>query len=246
MNFLADFYFREGPGISKDVPKPTGLRLLAQVLRREWFELVKLNLLCIVFCLPLVTLPAAWFATTSICVSMIEDRNVYLLRDFWTAFRSRFWAATALGAALCAVVAAAIVALCTYFGLAVASPLFVVPFAIATTVAVLAPLLGAHLFVALARNQGRPFRQIAWAAALGMLSRPLPGLGALAFVALLWLVHVAFYPASVLLPVLVNFSFGALLSSFAVMGGVEFGLSHAGSRPRGERPQDRTTQSAQN
>ena len=90
MNWLANFYFREGPGIPKDAPKPEGLRLLASVLGREWWAFLKLNLLFVAFSLPIVTLPAACFATVSICVAMIEDRNVYLWRDFWSAFRSRF------------------------------------------------------------------------------------------------------------------------------------------------------------
>ena len=60
MNWLANFYFGEGPGIPKDAPKPEGLRLLASVLGREWWALVKLNLLFIAFSLPIVTLPAAY------------------------------------------------------------------------------------------------------------------------------------------------------------------------------------------
>ena len=41
MNWLYNLYFREGPGIPKDAPKAEGLRLLAAVLRREWWELTK-------------------------------------------------------------------------------------------------------------------------------------------------------------------------------------------------------------
>ncbi len=244
MNWLANLYFREGPGIPKNAPKPEGLRLLAHVLAREWWTLLKLNLLFLVFALPLVTLPAAWFAATSVSVAMIEDRNVYLWRDFLSAFRSRFWPATVLGAFFCTAAALTILALRTYGAATTDTLLAAVPLAIALTVAVLLPLYAAHVFVALAQRGDRPLGAIAKASAIGMLARPLPGLAALLFVALLWLAHILFYPASVLLPVLVNFSFGALVTSFAVFKGVRIGLSHiAAGAPQGAtgRP---TTQSA--
>jgi uncharacterized membrane protein YesL len=232
MNWAYNLYFAEGPGIPKDAPKPEGLRLLAHVIGREWWELLKLNVLFIGFSLPLVTLPAAYFATVSICVMMIEDRNVYLLRDFWSAFRSQFLAITLLGLSFCSAGALGILAVRTYAEAAKSDLLFVAPLTIAVVVAVLLPLWAAHFFVALARGKNRPLRDKAKAAAFGMLTRPLPGLAALLFVALLWLAHILFYPASVLLPVLVNFSLGALVTSFAVLKGVEFGFSHIGGVPR--------------
>jgi len=244
MSWVHNFYFGEGPGIPKDVPRPEGLRLLAHVLVREWWELLKLNLLFLAVSLPLVTLPAAYFATVSICVTMIEDRNVYLWRDFWGAFRSRFRPATLLGFAFCAAGALTVLAMETYAVAAKSSLLSVAPLTIAIAVAALLPLFAAHLFVALATGAGRPLRDCAKASAVGLLARPLPGLAALLFVAMLWLAHILFYPASVFLPVLVNFSLGALVTSFAVLNGVRLGFSHiAAAPPQGEigRP---TTQSA--
>jgi uncharacterized membrane protein YesL len=232
MNWMYNFYFAEGPGIPKDAPKPEGLRLLAHVLGREWWELLKLNLLFIAFSLPLVTLPAAYLATVRICVAMIEDRNVYLFRDFWSAFRSRFLLATLLGLSFCCAGALAVLAVRTYAEAAKDDLLFVAPLTIAVAVSVLLALWTTHLFVALARGEHRPLSDMAKAAVIGVLARPLPGLAALLFVALLWLAHVLFYPASVLLPVLVNFSLGALVTSFAVLKGVEFGFSHIGFVPR--------------
>ncbi len=58
MNWLTRWMMREGPGIPKGLPKPTGLRLFGHILLREAWELFKLNLLIVVFSLPLVTAPA--------------------------------------------------------------------------------------------------------------------------------------------------------------------------------------------
>ncbi|MGH6924630.1 MAG: DUF624 domain-containing protein [Propylenella sp.] len=244
MNWFHNLYFGEGPGIPKDAPAPEGLRLLAHVLGREWWELLKLNLLFVAVSLPVFTLPAAHFATVSICVAMIEDRNVYLWRDFWSAFGSRFRLTTLIGLLFCGVAALAVLAIQTYAAAARSNLLLVAPLTVAATVSVLLPLFGAHLFVAMAQDPRRAVRDLLKASTIGLLARPLPGLAALLFAALLWLAHILLYPASVLLPVLINFSLGALVTSLAVLQGVQLGFSQvAAASPQGatERP---TAQSA--
>lgn len=241
MNWFLNHYLAEGPGIPKDVPKPEGLRLLAATFGREWWELLKLNLLFLAFSLPLVTLPAAYYATTRIALTMIEDRNVYLGRDFREAFRARFREMTLLGALLLSGEALAVLAVRTYAEASQGQILFAAPLAISLTVTVLLPLYAVHLLVARACAQDAPFATVARAAAIGLLARPLPGLAALLFVALLWLAHVLFYPASVLLPVLVNFSLGALVTGFAVLQGVRYGLSQTRTGLHSQRQEDRNT-----
>jgi uncharacterized membrane protein YesL len=192
----------------------------------------------------LITLPAAYFATVSICVAMIEDRNVYLWHDFWRAFRSRFLLATLLGLAFCSAGALTALAVETYAETAKGNLLFVAPLTVALAVSVLLPLFGASLFVAVAKAPGRPLPDIFRAAAIALLARPLPGLAALSFVALLWLAHILFYPASVLLPVLINFSLGALVTSFAVLKGVQLGFSQVAAVPPQGATERPTAQSA--
>jgi len=241
MNWFLNHYFAEGPGIPKDAPKPEGLRLLAATFGREWWELMKLNLLFLAVSLPLVTLPAAWYAMTRIGLTMVEDRNVYLVRDFWAAFRARFREMTLLGAVFFSGEALTVLAVRTYAQASQDQILFAAPLAVSLTVAVLLPLYAAHLLVARACAQDAPLATIAKAAAIGVLARPLPGLAALLFVALLWLAHVLFYPASLLLPVLVNFSLGALVTGFAVREGVRYGLSRSRTGPHSQRQEDRNT-----
>jgi hypothetical protein len=62
-------------------------------------------------------------------------------------------------------------------------------------------------------------------ALIGLIVRPLPPLIASGFIAALWLIHVAYYPVSILMPVLVNFSFGALVATFCAHKGAVLGLS---------------------
>jgi uncharacterized membrane protein YesL len=244
MNWFANFYFREGPGIDKNAPKPEGLRLLASVFAREWWDLLKLNLLFVLFALPLITVPAAVFAMISISMAMIADRNIYLLRDFWQAFRARFFMATLAGLVLCGIEALSLLALFTYIEAAGTNLMFALPLTVAIAVSILIPLWFGHFFVALAVGGGQPLGALLKASTIGMLAHPLPGIGALAFIAMLWLIHIAFYPVSVFLPVLVNFSLGTLVFCFAVTKGVQFGFSHLATDSQNDTSRSPETQSA--
>jgi len=73
----------------------------------------------------------------------------------------------------------------------------------------------AYAFVFLAMRD-QPLGLLLKRALLGALARPLPALAALAFIALLWVLHVLFYPVSIFMPVLINFSFGMLAVVFGV------------------------------
>ena len=182
---------------------------------REWWTLIELNLLYALCCLPVVTIPAAQVAMTRICVTMIEDRNVYLLRDFRETFVQRFWRATAFGAlALLAVLAAGYSSI-FFAQAATVQILFVLPMSASAAVAVFAMLAAAHGFTLLAMGE-QPLGATLRLALLGALARPLPALAGLAVVAGLWLLHVAFYPASILMPAIFNFSYGTLAVTFGV------------------------------
>jgi uncharacterized membrane protein YesL len=215
MNWLTAHFTREGPGVPRDAAPRHGLALLLDVVRREWWMLVQLNLLYILFALPLVTLPAAQVAASRVTALMLEDRPVYLLRDFWEAFRSRFFRATALGLGAAAAVALSGYAAFVFLQAARSNLLFAVPLAVAVSTALFATLVSAHALTLLGLRD-RKLLPLIRLALLGALVRPLPVLGALAFVGLLWLAHVVFYPASVFMPAVANFSFGTLAVTFGV------------------------------
>lgn len=215
MSWLTPHWIKDGPGIARDAPPKRGFALLADVIARNWWELIQLNLLAILFSLPLITLPAALVATTRICVLMLEDRPVYLGRDFLEAFRGRFVKSTLLSAITIATVGLSGFAAVTFFVAAKSSLLFVLPFSISASSALFASIASAYAVTLLAMRE-QPFMLLLRRALLGALLRPLPALAALAVVAALWLLHILFYPASILMPAIINFSFGMLAVSFGV------------------------------
>ena len=88
-NLFPDFA-RSGPGISKDAPPKTGLALLLDIYRREWWCIIKLNLVFLLFCLPVFTIGPAFAAMAKISLTMVQDKNVDLWYDFKNAFRENF------------------------------------------------------------------------------------------------------------------------------------------------------------
>ena len=115
--------------------------------------------------------------------------------------------------------------------------------------AIFAALAASYAFVLLAMRD-QPIAVLLRRALLGALLRPLPTLAALAVVALLWLLHILFYPASIFMPAVLNFSFGMLAVSFGVhqatvrllaLQGAEEGPTYAGgsaqsARNKGKEP----------
>lgn len=89
MSFLGfgSNFNRPGPGIPKDAPKKKGSALFFEILGREFWSLLTLNLIYLLACLPIVTIGPATVALSRVTATMVRDKNVYPWRDFWDAFR---------------------------------------------------------------------------------------------------------------------------------------------------------------
>jgi hypothetical protein len=89
------------------------------------------------------------------------------------------------------------------------------PLTIGAATAIFALIASAYA-IALLALRDQPLAPLLRRALVGALARPLPALAALAFVAMLWLLHVLFYPVSIFMPAIINFSFGMLAVIFGV------------------------------
>ena len=81
---------KDTPGIDKNAPKKKGFARYLETLWREFFPLIKLNLLFLLSCIPIITIPAAMTAMNRITVSMVRDRNYFMWTDYWEAFKRDF------------------------------------------------------------------------------------------------------------------------------------------------------------
>uniref|UniRef100_UPI0031019DBD DUF624 domain-containing protein n=1 Tax=Neorhizobium sp. EC2-8 TaxID=3129230 RepID=UPI0031019DBD len=215
MQWLRDMWTKEGPGISKNAPKKTGLALFADIFGREWWEMVKLNILFILTALFVVTIPAAIVATARVSVTLVEDRNSYLLRDYVEAFIQYFWRATAWGVAFTFAIGIGVYSVATYAATARDNLVLALPLTIALVVTVFIAVVACHLVVLMVMRD-LPAPTLLRLSAIASVVRPLPALAALAFVAALWLAHIVFYPVSVFMPATLNFSLGMFAVAFGV------------------------------
>ena len=78
---------REGAGL----PLPEGgIRRYGVLLATHFWKLVELNLLFILFSIPIVTLPAALCGVNRVCVLLIRNGYCFVWGDFWEEFRRSF------------------------------------------------------------------------------------------------------------------------------------------------------------
>lgn len=59
-----------------------------------------LNLLCILCCIPIVTIGASLTACYYVTLRMVRNEEQYIARDFFRSFRQNFWQSTLIGIAL--------------------------------------------------------------------------------------------------------------------------------------------------
>lgn len=97
MGLFTPNYLKPGPGIDKDAPPKTGLALFFEIFIREFWALVKLNVLFLLTCVPIVTIGAAVGAMTKVTVRMVRDIPNDVWYDYWRGFRENWKASTALG-----------------------------------------------------------------------------------------------------------------------------------------------------
>ncbi|MGN0994872.1 MAG: DUF624 domain-containing protein [Butyricicoccus sp.] len=83
MGLFTPNYLKEGPGISKDAPPKKGVALFVEILGREFWQVVKLNLMFLICCLPVVTFGPARAALARCTMNMVRDQP----NDVWYDFR---------------------------------------------------------------------------------------------------------------------------------------------------------------
>ena len=86
MTLFRPSYLKEGPGIEKDAKPKEGLALFFEILGREFWQVLKLNLLFLACALPLFTFGAARCALSRCTMNMVRDKP----NDVWADFRQQF------------------------------------------------------------------------------------------------------------------------------------------------------------
>ena len=90
MSFFTPNYEKPGPGISKDAPPKKGIALFFEILIREFWQLIKLNLIFVISCIPIITIGPAISGLSKSTTKMVRDIPNDVWDDFKTGFRENF------------------------------------------------------------------------------------------------------------------------------------------------------------
>jgi uncharacterized membrane protein YesL len=79
-------YSKPGKGVYKNQPQRSRFAFFWVLFQRKFWVLIQLNLLYLIFCLPVVTIGPATAAMSYILRQFVNERPVFLLSDFWEQF----------------------------------------------------------------------------------------------------------------------------------------------------------------
>jgi uncharacterized membrane protein YesL len=82
---------------SDEQSHPEGLHLFFSLIRWHWLRLIGINLMFLVSCLPIVTIPCALTALSRVLGLLIQRRICYPVHDYWKAFRSEWKRSSLVG-----------------------------------------------------------------------------------------------------------------------------------------------------
>lgn len=210
--FFRKDYQTPGPGIRPDEPEKTGLARLLQIIQLEAGSIFLLNLLFLVSCIPVITIPPAIFAMNQVIRKMMLDQPVLCFYDYRTAFRT-FWKQAYAAFFLTALpLAASGFGAWFYLTRAGENPVLFAPFLVCSTIFLVSLLSSVCLYGVLSTGMRvKPALRLALTLGVGRPLRPILA-AALGYGLTLW--GILQLPISLVYLLLLGFSLPALLSNF--------------------------------
>ena len=211
---------KDRPDLERSAIRKRGFVGYMDMLWREFFELLKLNLLFVLSCVPIITIPAALTAMHRITSVMVRDENHFLWPDYWKAFRRDFWKSLGGGAAIAAVMALFVLSTVFYYNLMQVNKVFVLLAGFAACVVLLTLCVSFYFFPMLAMVDlplGALLKN-SMALVFGNIGKTL--LALLLFVLLIGL-GVGLLPYSFIFAALIMFSFVASITTYLTYPAIE-------------------------
>lgn len=195
-----------------EAPEKTGFARVLELVSGQCGALLKANLLFLLGCIPVVTIPLSLYAMNRVMLRVVRDQPVKCLREYWEAFR-RDWkrgylafllTAAPLGLAGCG--------MWFYLSRAALNLLFFLPFLVCSTVFLMTLLSSGYLYGLL--DSGKKGKEAVGLALVLGVARPLRSIPAALCCYGLPLLAVLLLPLSGLYLLLLGFSLPCLLGNF--------------------------------
>lgn len=121
-------YENAGPGIPKSELEKKGFFKFWEIYFRKFWNLILLNLIFLLFCLPIVTIGPAVAGITKVTRNYTQERPTFLWHEFIKTFKSCFKQSFIMGLIDIVFVVAAFVAIPVYNSMAQENSFFYIPF----------------------------------------------------------------------------------------------------------------------
>ena len=83
-------YENSGPGIPKSELEKKGFFKFFEIYGRKFWKLIELNLIYLLFCIPIVTFGPATAALLKVARNYTQERPIFLFSEFWKTFKTCF------------------------------------------------------------------------------------------------------------------------------------------------------------
>lgn len=117
----------EGKGVQKNEPEKKRFFFFFELYYRKFWDLIKLNLLFMLFTVPIITIGPALAAMSEICKKYVNQQPVFLLSDYWDAFKENFWNGLFMSFIHVFMMISSYLSIMMYLVYSIDSPIYLVP-----------------------------------------------------------------------------------------------------------------------
>lgn len=197
---------------TEEAPPKKGVSCFFDLLGRHCVALVKVNLLFLLGCVPIVTIPLSLFALDRVVCRMVLDRPFKCFQVYWETFR-RSWKQSYPAFLLTALpLGCAGFGMWFYLNRASSNPLFFLPFLVCSTIFLVTLLSSGCLYGLL--DSGKGLKEALRLALLLGITKPARTVPAALCCFGLFLLAVVSFPLSGLYLLLLGFSLPCMLGNF--------------------------------
>jgi len=140
-------YKTAGSGISKNAKTKNRFVLFFNLYFRKFWNLIKLNLLYSLACIPIVTIGPATAAFTTVLKRYSMERHSYIWSDFWESFKKNFKQSFVVGIVDIILFIGTLSGILVYPKLSETSKLFTVALIISISIAVTLIIMNFYIFL---------------------------------------------------------------------------------------------------
>lgn len=189
------------------------ITLYLMLFYEAFWRIIGANLLFILFCIPIVTIPAAIGGLTRVMSRFARDEQAYVIDDFMKGFKQEWKKNTAFAAIQLAFIALAYVAIGVYSKLIDNSTFSAILVALVLAVAIMFFAISNYVYVMIA-SVDLSLKQIIRNALALYLIKPFGTLITMIVQAVIIFVAIGYFPVGLFLPIVFGFSIMSFTASF--------------------------------